>query len=398
VILGPVGADPAVGPPIRLTRLQRHNLVRRFNAESRYQRRLYKHQLQREWDSEIAPAFDQENDRPNEEAMMNEEIAFDGFMCERLNRFDEDIALKKESFLDDICCVSLPRRLFPNGVSEERSTDTGPDAFLLRRTQELWAGLRRVYFGEVEDPSDSDEEFNHGVWHHESRSDGRSRKKPRTRDSVREFKQEITDLRARIRRQDPPVPDDLNLPLRPLRFRDAEDEDGPPALNTTPVFGPASFSDAAVFDSSLPGDDSSGEIDGDSTENGEQRQDIQRNGEQRRSTKIARELPFCQVHSCRPGKLVRHEATPHGLELGVRLLSIAPEVEFPQFSTDYDKYQAAVAIQPRPDEETKRGSKNGELRHGRKKPLNDQFSKLVNPVDDFMDAEFGDFREMDHAI
>ncbi len=34
VILGPVGADPAVGPPIRLNRLQWHNLVRRFNAES----------------------------------------------------------------------------------------------------------------------------------------------------------------------------------------------------------------------------------------------------------------------------------------------------------------------------------------------------------------------------
>ncbi len=108
--------------------------------------------------------------------------------------------MKKESFLDDICCVSLPRRLFPNGISEERPTDTGPDALLLRRTQELWAGLRRVYFGEVEDPSNSDEEPNHGVWHHESRSDVRSRKKPRTHESVREFKQEIEDLRARIRR------------------------------------------------------------------------------------------------------------------------------------------------------------------------------------------------------
>jgi hypothetical protein len=41
---------------------------------------LYRRQLQHEWESEIAPAFDQENDRPNEEAMMDEEIAFDGFM------------------------------------------------------------------------------------------------------------------------------------------------------------------------------------------------------------------------------------------------------------------------------------------------------------------------------
>jgi hypothetical protein len=288
--------------------------------------------------------------------MMDEEIAFDGFMSERLNRFDEDIALKKEGFLDDICCVSLPRRLFPNGVSEERPTDAGPDTFLLQRTQELWAGLRRVYFGEVEDPSDSDDDLNHGVWHHESRPDGRSRKKPRTRESVQEFKQEITDLRARIRRQDPPVPDDLNLPLRPLRFRDPEDEDGPP-LDTTPVFvGPAPCSDSEIFDSSLPGDDSNGEIDDDIDGDGTG------NGEQMRSTKVARELPFCSVHSHRLGKPFRNEATPHGLELGVRLLSIVPEMELRHFSRDHDKYQAAVALQPRPDEETRSDSKNGELR------------------------------------
>jgi hypothetical protein len=70
----------------------------------------------------------------------------------------------------------------------------------------------------------------------------------------------------------------------------------------TPVFGSTSLSDAVVFDPSLPCDSSNGEIDDDSTGNGEQRQNITGNGEQRKSTMIARELPFCQVYSRRPGK------------------------------------------------------------------------------------------------
>jgi hypothetical protein len=53
--------------------------VKRFNAEARYRRRIFKAQLEREWESNVAPAFDQENDLPNEVALMDEEIAFDGY-------------------------------------------------------------------------------------------------------------------------------------------------------------------------------------------------------------------------------------------------------------------------------------------------------------------------------
>jgi hypothetical protein len=257
-ILGPVGNDPVLAPPVRLNRLQRHNLVRRFNAEARHRRRLYRKELQREWESEYAPAFDQENDRPNEEEMMDEEIAFESFMCQRLNYFDEDVVLKKENFLNDICCASLPSRLFPNGITAERPTDKGPDAYLLRRTQELWAGLRRVYFGEVEDPSDSEEELKDGVWRQKSNSDGPSRKKPRTREAVMDFKQEIEELRTRIRNQ--PVPDDLHLPVPPPLHRDSDDQDGPSTSHTIPVLGLSLVSDGQVFDPSLPRDVSKGRL------------------------------------------------------------------------------------------------------------------------------------------
>ena len=51
-----------------------------------------------------------------------------------------------------------------------------------------------------------------------------------------------------------------------------------------------------------------------------------------------------------------------------------------------------------PRQRDNKGTKNGELRRGRKDPFNDQSLKLVNPVDGFMDAEFGDFRDVDHAV
>ncbi len=75
------------------------------------------------------------------------------------------------------------------------------------------------------------------------------------------------------------------------------------------------------------------------------------------------------------------------------------------FSVHHDKYQAAITIQPRLSE---RGIKNGELRDdqkglvkgqlpNRKNPGKGTSSKSTNPVDDFMDAEFGNFSELDLA-
>jgi hypothetical protein len=37
-------------------------------------------ELQQEWDSQVAPRFDQENDDPDEAALMDEEIVFDAYM------------------------------------------------------------------------------------------------------------------------------------------------------------------------------------------------------------------------------------------------------------------------------------------------------------------------------
>jgi hypothetical protein len=150
--------------------------------------------MEREWESQVAPAFDQENDDPRADTLGGEEIAHDSFMYERLARFDSDYELKKEDFVDTLSRAE--------GITHELLTDATPDVLLLQRTAELWAGLRRVYFGEVEDLSDSDDT-------------APSPKRPRTRENVREFKREIDELRSHIR-QEKSVPDDLNVPLFPL--------------------------------------------------------------------------------------------------------------------------------------------------------------------------------------
>jgi hypothetical protein len=175
-ILGPVGGGDQ--PPVRLTPVLRRDLVRRFKAEGRRRRQAFRMELQREWESQVAPRFDQENDNPDGAALMDEETVFDAYIHRRLSRFDDDLAIQKEDFLETLSCAALPGTRFPDGMSDASVSDAFQTVLLQQRTDELWAGLRRVYFGEVEDPSDSE-------------GKEPSAKKPRTRENVAAFKREI---------------------------------------------------------------------------------------------------------------------------------------------------------------------------------------------------------------
>jgi hypothetical protein len=114
---------------------------------------------------------------------------------------------------------------------------------MLQRTAQLWAGLRRVYFGEVEDPTDSNDD----------------EPRPRTRQSVMDFKAEIADIRARIRRRAPRFPDDLNLPPPRLpRSFDDDPGDGPPSF--LPILSASSeTNDESMFEQTPSGVSSNGE-------------------------------------------------------------------------------------------------------------------------------------------
>ena len=144
-------------------------------------------------------------------------------MTIRLDRFDEDIEHKREGFLDDLSYATLLQDIMPHGRSHNLGAGATarvyfgpPDDLMLERTAQLWAGLRRVYFGEVEDPTDS--------------SDGQP--KSRTRQTVKDFKAEISETRDRIRRRAPRLPDGLP-PLFLARPPDDDPGGPPPVLPTS---------------------------------------------------------------------------------------------------------------------------------------------------------------------
>jgi hypothetical protein len=132
-------------PSVPLTRLQRRSLLKRFTSEGRIRRRAYRRSLRWDWEVNVAPAYDQKNDRPDGEPLGDEEIAFVDFMSQRLDRFDQDFDAKKVDFMDDLSYASLPSSYRLEDDSKAVSSDTLADALLQQRTADLWAGLRRVY-------------------------------------------------------------------------------------------------------------------------------------------------------------------------------------------------------------------------------------------------------------
>ncbi len=164
------------------------------------------------------------------------------------------------------------------------------DVLLLRRTEELWAGLRRVYFGEVEDPLDPDDTEP-------------SSKRPRTRENVAAFKRELSDTLARIRRLEPSVPDDLNVPIPrlPPRHDDPDNDNGRGSVFVTPSSALLSSSDSDAEDFEL--------------------------------------APFGDISNGEGDKWERDNDGGENDE---------DDLKVPYFSVHYDKYEAAVAIQPHP--------------------------------------------------
>jgi hypothetical protein len=155
---------------------------------------------------------------------MDEEIAYDSMVAQRLALYDSDYELKKSEFIDELSGASLAGCLFPGGVSAEQVTDSSPDVFLQRRTAELWAGLRRVYFGEAEGPAAESFIF-----------DQPSAKRRRTQESTAEYRRELRNTLLRFRRSSP-VPDDLNAPPPPVLFPpDDDDDDEIPSSHSQPA-------------------------------------------------------------------------------------------------------------------------------------------------------------------
>jgi hypothetical protein len=182
-----------------ITQDQATQLIKRFNVEGRNRRSILKARVQREWAARINEGknrrsilqargtnptqyeIDRQNTTPRivDQMVVHEEpcpdsvtdsstpdisfaldnflshrlvsggildvnVAFDEFLSLQLNKYDSDLCDNKRLFLDEI-----HRR--KGGVTSEVDIS---DELRQKRTVVLWAGLRRVFFHEVEPESD----------------------------------------------------------------------------------------------------------------------------------------------------------------------------------------------------------------------------------------------------
>ncbi len=181
--------------------------------------------------------------------------------------------------------------------------------------------------------------------------------KPRTRQSVMDFKADIAEIRARIRRRAPRFPDNLNLPPPHLpRQSDDDPGDGPPSL--LPISStPPENNDESMFEQTPSGDRSNGE---DGNANGNENpnlvdlEDSQPNGVDGNLLNGNLLPNDGNVNGNENPKLVDLEdSLPNGEDGNLLNGNLLPngedqDCEIQGFSRHYDKYEAAVSIQPRP--------------------------------------------------
>jgi hypothetical protein len=129
--------DPLENPEV--SRQERAVLLKMFKKEQRLSRKRYRASVRGMWEADLAE--DKENRQTKEEEKgvdpEEEAEAFENYLFDRMMAYDGDSAFQLVRF-------RLSLRVVPAHLG-------GPDPALIRiRTANLWAGLRRVYFGEQE--------------------------------------------------------------------------------------------------------------------------------------------------------------------------------------------------------------------------------------------------------
>jgi hypothetical protein len=197
----------------RVTRRERALILKKFRQEQRLERRRYKKMVRAMWEEELANKMNRhEEDKENEQGSSSappvelgvEEEAFDNYLFDRMMQHDSDAARLLVHFRGSLTVI-------PETLSVDRVEDPN---LRTNRTEALWAGLRRVYFGETEQaPPDIPE-------------------RELTREEVVEnLRKEIERLVEQLGRRNRPV--DLGRPLPP--YRDDDEDMPPPSLGHTNV-------------------------------------------------------------------------------------------------------------------------------------------------------------------
>ncbi len=196
----------------RVTRRERSELLKKFRKEQKLDRRRFKLEVTATWDAEMAADKDNylhEQDPRDDSSLLrfpvnpeDEAEAYENYLFDRMMVYDRDSADLLFDFRSSLQVVpSLPTQ-----VEED-------PALIRNRTAALWAGLRRVYFGEKEtEPSRQAPELTH-------------------EEVMDNLRREIAEIEERLRLRRSP---DSERPILPLP-RDDDSDDPPPSFAHTNV-------------------------------------------------------------------------------------------------------------------------------------------------------------------
>ena len=200
-----------------VSRRERAMVLKKFKREQRISRRNFQRGVRATWESEIAD--DKENEQgTGQESLPGqlidpevEEEAFENYLFDRMERFDEDAALQLGRFRATL-------RIVPESLG-------GPGLVLRQgRTAALWEGLRRVYFGTQELEPAAREQSE--VSREQSLAQLRD-EIARLEDRAAMQRQEIAELERRAERRRRSA--DSGRPPLPALREDDDDGDGDPS-------------------------------------------------------------------------------------------------------------------------------------------------------------------------
>ncbi len=191
-------------------RRERTALLKKFRAEQKSERRRFKLEVRTTWDAKMAENkenFLHEGDDSKEDSSLprypvdpeDAAEAYENYLFDKLQRFDRDAADLLVSFRSSL-------RVVPSWNSQEERVNP---VLIQSRTEALWEGLRRVYFGKKEpEPSRQDQD-------------------PFREENMANRRREI----AEFRRHRPPSDSGRDIP--PLPRDHDDDSDDPPPVNST---------------------------------------------------------------------------------------------------------------------------------------------------------------------
>jgi hypothetical protein len=229
------GKTPELSDWPQVTRRERAELLKKFRAEQKLDRRRFKLEVKETWEAEMATnkenflhAEDSKEDLTLPRFPVNAEDAaeaYENYLFDRLLQYDRDSADLLDAFRSSL-------HVIPSWNTQQERVNP---ALIQRNTAALWEGLRRAYFGKKEPESSlRDQELSH-------------------EEVMANLRREIAELEERVRRRRPAPDSSQGIPHLP---RDDDDDGSEPPrsiahTNVGPTEGRGDILVAFVTESEL---------------------------------------------------------------------------------------------------------------------------------------------------